>query len=63
MTIDHKQLDMEFCTLDSAALASSQTDLLDAQSICWPPADVACVASEVNGKAADAGWTFGEVIS
>jgi len=35
---------------------------LDAQSICWPPADTAYGAGGVNSKAADAGWTFGEVI-
>ena len=36
MTVDHKQLDIEFCTLDSAALASNQTDLSSPQQ-SWMP--------------------------
>ena len=31
MAVDHKQPDMEFYTLDSAALASNQTDLSSPQ--------------------------------
>ena len=34
--VDHKQLDMEFCTSDSAVLASNQTDLSSPQK-SWMP--------------------------
>ena len=36
MAVDHKQPDMEFCTLDSATLASNQTDLSSPQQ-SWMP--------------------------
>ena len=36
MAVDHKQLDMEFCTSDSAALPSNQTDLSSPQQ-SWMP--------------------------
>ena len=36
MTVDHKQPDTEFCTSDSTALASNQTDLSSAQQ-SWMP--------------------------
>jgi len=36
MVIDHKQLDTEFCTSNSAALALSQTDLSSPQQ-SWMP--------------------------
>ena len=36
MAVDHKQLDMEFCTSDSAALVSNQTDLSSPQQ-SWMP--------------------------
>jgi len=36
MATDHKQLDTEFCTSDSAALASNQTDLSSPQQ-SWMP--------------------------
>ena len=36
MAVDHKQLDMEFCTSNSAALASNQTDLSSPQQ-SWMP--------------------------
>ena len=40
MVVDHKQPDMEFCTSDSAALASNQTDLLSPQQF-WTPSQSA----------------------
>ena len=36
MTVDHKQLDMEFCTSDFVALASNQNDLSSPQQ-SWTP--------------------------
>jgi len=40
MGVDHMQLDMEFCTSDSTALASDQTDLSSLQQ-SWMPSQSA----------------------
>jgi len=40
MAVDHTQLDMEFCTSDSTALASDQTNLSSLQQ-SWMPSQSA----------------------
>jgi hypothetical protein len=40
MAVDHKQPDTEFCTSDSAALASNQTNLSSSQQ-SWTPSQTA----------------------